>query len=211
MKKKVLFVVVLAILLIVIFYPRPQVIGGLGGVPLSPSTTAYKEEYRCFGLKYNYLPESCVDCVQRYLCFGITYDKECFIQSLIDQKPTECRPKVDAPPTKGKGIRIEEKVDTSVPSSFSLLVRQTVKILNSNDTSIKLESIDINTGSVDITVSSPGGCGLNADPRCLGPPGFSQSHTVLEGNSVDSNSGFRITIVSIDSDSVEFRVELASR
>ena len=107
----------------------------------------------------------------------------------------------------------KKEIEVKVPSSFSLSEGQTAKVVNYQNTKIKLNQIIENVQAVGaggkipphpppsttakITVSSPGGCGPNADPSCLGPPGFSKDYTISEGESIDVQ-GLKIMFLGIN-------------
>ncbi|MBI4159503.1 hypothetical protein HY500_04590 [Candidatus Woesearchaeota archaeon] len=93
-------------------------------------------------------------------------------------------------------------ISIKIPSSFSLVKDQTAKVANYQDMRIKLAGIFTNSqcssddvkkpcpGSyfkeyVKIEVSVPGGCGFNATPGCLGPPGMAKEVTLYEGENVE--------------------------
>ncbi len=88
-------------------------------------------------------------------------------------------------------------IPVKLPSEFSLREGQTAKVLNNQEMRITLNLLlqyplcDINgtvshcPSYVKVTVSSPGGCGPNADPRCLGPPGYSNEHEISVGETVE--------------------------
>jgi len=100
-----------------------------------------------------------------------------------------------------------EPITVEVPSTFSLTVNQVAKVLGTNGVEITLKSSVTNyiNEAVLFSVSSPGGCGENADSRCLGMPAFSRDYTLAEGGDV-STFGLNITIVGIASESVAFAI-----
>ena len=61
-----------------------------------------------------------------------------------------------------------------------------------------------------ITVLSPGGCGPNADPRCLGPPGFSKDYTIFEGETIDVQ-GLKITFSGVARGNVLANFEISTK
>ena len=77
--------------ILTIVYPKKMVIGGLGGFITNMSQTAYKEEYSCFGFSQKYCPTNCADCGCDILCYGITYNKECYIEGTSNKTVTACR------------------------------------------------------------------------------------------------------------------------
>ena len=107
----------------------------------------------------------------------------------------------------------QKEIEVKVPSSFSLAEGQTAKVVNYQNIQIKLNQIIENVQAVGaggkippppppstiakITVSSSGGCGPNADPGCLGPPGFSKDYVIPEGESIDVQ-GLKITFSGVE-------------
>ncbi len=82
--------------LLVVFFPKPMVIGGLGGF-LRNDITVYREEFDCAGFSYDYYPPNCADCGKQQLCFGITLNRKCFLESYdsnsgqVYKDATDCR------------------------------------------------------------------------------------------------------------------------
>ena len=97
------------------------------------------------------------------------------------------------------------EIEVKVPSSFSLSEGQSARIVNYEDMRITLNKILIikttevppSPPAVKITVSTPGGCGANAPPECLGPPAFLGDYTILEGETIDV-LGLKITLNGVD-------------
>lgn len=92
-----LFVTFLILFILLIsFYPKHYVKGGLGGF-IGPGETAYKEEYQCLGFKNIYYPENCADCSNVYQCYGLLYNEKCYIEKYMGSgnfyslTPTKCR------------------------------------------------------------------------------------------------------------------------
>ena len=97
-KTKIIWAVsILAVILLVLFfYPKPRVVGGLRGM-IGPNETAYREDYSCFGIKHDFCP-NWPDYGCDYLCYGIKYNKLCSIQKAPTfdgesymQEPVNCR------------------------------------------------------------------------------------------------------------------------
>ncbi len=78
--KKFIIVITLIIILVLFFYPKSYVRGGLQGGPIGPGETAYKEEFSCFGIKHSYYPSGCADCGNVYNCYGLNYNKKCYTE-----------------------------------------------------------------------------------------------------------------------------------
>jgi hypothetical protein len=57
-------------------------------------------------------------------------------------------------------------------------------------------AIPISKGYARISVSTPGGCGPNADPRCLGPPAFSKEYKIGVGRE-ENILGLTIKLLNI--------------
>ena len=81
--------------LVIFFFPKAYIKGGLGGEVIHEENR-YKEEYNCFGIKHSYYPKGCLDCGYRYNCYGIRYGKNCFIEKLllnddVSKEPTKCK------------------------------------------------------------------------------------------------------------------------
>jgi len=98
-KKKIILIVILILIIAVIigaliFNPPERVRGGLRGGPIGPNQSAYLEEYQCFGFKRDFCP-SWPDYGCYYLCYGITYDKKCFMETYtingLQRVPSECK------------------------------------------------------------------------------------------------------------------------
>lgn len=105
------------------------------------------------------------------------------------QTEVECKQRIRTTPV-GKEISI------SIPSSFSLSKEGTAEIINFRNTRITLLKIVPDAHAVVITVSIPGGCGLNSDPRCLGPPDFFQQYTLIKGTEINVQ-GLVITLKEV--------------
>jgi len=98
-----------------------------------------------------------------------------------------------------------------VPSSFELRSRQRAQVTNHKDMMITLNRIVANepcakepcpsrpavVEHIEVTVSTPGGCGAGADDRCLGAPAFSQDYSLNEGASV-TVQGLTLTAADIN-------------
>ena len=60
-----------------------------------------------------------------------------------------------------------------------------------------------------ITIFTSGGCGPNADPRCLGPPGSSKQYKIFVGESL-SVSGITLNLLNAKTSSADFSIVLGS-
>ena len=113
-------------------------------------------------------------------------------------------------------------VEVTVPASFSLTVGGTAHITSKRDTTVKLNSIASNCPSgaycsnfmapsftALITVTNSGGCGRDASPLCLGPPGFTRDYMMKVGESIPI---FELTLhlVSIDGAEANFKIDTTS-
>jgi hypothetical protein len=67
-------------LTILFFFPKERVVGGLRGGPISPGETAYREDYTCTGVAYDFCP-NWPDYGCDYLCFGIVSNRSCTLES----------------------------------------------------------------------------------------------------------------------------------
>ena len=75
----IIAIVVVLILLSVLIYPKERVNGGLRG-EIGLGESAYGEEYKCFGIERNFCPPRS-EYVCDALCYGIVYDKKCYIET----------------------------------------------------------------------------------------------------------------------------------
>lgn len=103
-------------------------------------------------------------------------------------------------------------------STFTLKVGEKATVTDYQSMQIELVNIgSINTLSyppqtkdnVQIKVATPGGCGPNADPRCLGGPAYDNTFTVSEGSSVTALA-LTIKVMSIASGSATFYTNIGS-
>jgi len=110
-----------------------------------------------------------------------------------------------------------------VPSSFSLVKGQTVKVTNYQNMEVKLTGIFTNPECktkpcpgayfqeyVKVEISTPGGCGPNADPICLGSPGYSNEFTIRKGKSVEA-LGIKLALLQVSADQANFSIEFLSK
>lgn len=110
-------------------------------------------------------------------------------------------------------------VYVNIPSSFSLIKDQSAKVTNYQDMKINLVGTFTNPVCttepcpmtyikeyVKVVVSIPGGCGPNADPRCLGPPSYSNEFTIREGESA-AVLGVKLNLVRVDDNKAGFGIE----
>jgi len=80
---------------VVLFYPKERIVGGLRGGPIGPNETAYREEYRCLGVLYDFTPPW-PDYEGKFLCYGVRYNKQCFVDTTgssggVVKVKTECK------------------------------------------------------------------------------------------------------------------------
>ena len=119
--------------------------------------------------------------------------------------------------------------DTSVqsPATFTLKVDEKATVTNVLNMRIKLQKINTETvgtligyepgqpdpntygvqKSVEINVATDGGCGPNADPRCLGMPAFQENYTLYENASITALA-LNIKVINISNDSATFAIGL---
>ncbi len=75
-------------------FPKERVVGGLRGGPIGPGETAYREDYVCLGLKYDFCPDW-PDYGCDRLCFGAVVARTGSIETNVDaapvRVPVECR------------------------------------------------------------------------------------------------------------------------
>jgi hypothetical protein len=97
MKRLVWIVVIIMILIAVVlfFYPKERVVSGLRGGPVAPGETAYREDYTCVGIKYDFCP-NWPDYGCDYLCFGMVSYRVCTLEEYdplkgVLRNPIECR------------------------------------------------------------------------------------------------------------------------
>lgn len=122
--------------------------------------------------------------------------------------------------------------DSSVnyPSTFSLKVGEKVNIANYQNMQIEFLKVGIDNGecnksstpcplgnpvntsdpstwkkNVEIRVSTAGGCGPNADSRCLGAPAYSETLTIKEGGYANALA-LKIKVSNIVENSATFSV-----
>lgn len=76
------FVITVALLLAAaaFFFPKERVVGGLRGGPIGPGETAYREDYTCVGVPYDFCP-NWPDYGCDYLCFGIVTSRTCSMET----------------------------------------------------------------------------------------------------------------------------------
>ena len=87
--KKILIVLFSLVLLFAFFYPKERVVGGLRGF-VHVNQTAYREDYDCFGVPYDFCPPW-PDYGCDYLCYGIVFNKQCFNQTVSGKTRVPCR------------------------------------------------------------------------------------------------------------------------
>ena len=109
--KKIVLIVLVLLAVLAFLYPKPRVIGGLHGGPLLYDASAYREEYACLGLGCEYMHQNwfaphtillhclgidygyqqCMDCGIESVCFGMTYNRECYNQTTSGKTDMPCR------------------------------------------------------------------------------------------------------------------------
>lgn len=88
-----------------VFYPKQRVIGGLRGGPIGLNETAFRVDYACIGVEYDFCP-NWPDYGCDYLCVGWLAKRTCsletYTQQGLVQSPTACvdqtRPRWGFPP-----------------------------------------------------------------------------------------------------------------
>jgi len=140
------------------------------------------------------------DCIEKEYCGSGTPNADCYCR--------EGEIKEEYSPKCPEGLAcaavmlykcVPGVLEVKTPSSFSLSEGQTAWVVNYGDMKIRVNKITFispQIGSVIaigyITVTSPGGCGPDADPRCLGSPSYSKDYEIREGGTVDA-IGLKIT------------------
>ncbi len=61
------------------FFPKERVVGGLRGGPIGPGESAYREDYVCLGVPYDFCP-NWPDYGCDRLCFGAVVTRTCSIE-----------------------------------------------------------------------------------------------------------------------------------
>jgi hypothetical protein len=87
-------ILVILISLLTFFWPSSYVKGGVCGF-IGWGAEAYKEESDCFGIKRTTYPWGCMDCCETHLCYGITYDQKCYLETYNregwNKEPVGCK------------------------------------------------------------------------------------------------------------------------
>lgn len=78
-KRFITILIALLSLIIVFFYPKERVVGGLRGGPIAPGETAYRQDYTCIGISYDFCP-NWPDYGCDYLCFGMLANRTCTVE-----------------------------------------------------------------------------------------------------------------------------------
>lgn len=93
----VLLTVCVLVIVVLVFLKQQRVVGGLRGGPIGPNESAYREDYKCLGIPYDFCP-NWPDYGCDYLCYGFVYAKECSIETFkggdtpgFVREPTACR------------------------------------------------------------------------------------------------------------------------
>jgi hypothetical protein len=98
-RKKAVVAVLVAIVAVggavLCFFPKERVVGGLRGGPIAPGETAYREDYVCVGIGYDFCP-NWPDYGCDRLCFGVVTARTCSIETYdvatgVVSRPVECR------------------------------------------------------------------------------------------------------------------------
>ncbi len=85
MKSKTIIIILsIIIILTSVFFPKSYLKGGFGGKTIGPGATAYSEESSCLGFKNSYYPSGCFDCQTINNCYGILYEKKCYIEKYLE-------------------------------------------------------------------------------------------------------------------------------
>lgn len=76
-------------------FPKERVVGGLRGGPIAPGEAAYREDYVCLGLRYDFCP-NWPDYGCDRLCFGAVMARTCSIETYdaaegLARIPAVCR------------------------------------------------------------------------------------------------------------------------
>lgn len=76
-------------------FPKERVVGGLRGGPIGPGESAYREDYVCLGVPYDFCP-NWPDYGCDRLCFGAVVARTCSIETYhpedgLVRLPAECR------------------------------------------------------------------------------------------------------------------------
>jgi hypothetical protein len=76
-------------------FPKERVVGGLRGGPIGPGQAAYREDYVCVGLRYDFCP-NWPDYGCDHLCFGAVVGRRCSVETYeaatgMVRMPAECR------------------------------------------------------------------------------------------------------------------------
>jgi len=76
-------------------FPKQRVVGGLRGGPIPPGEAAYREDYVCLGVGYDFCP-NWPDYGCDRLCFGAVVARSCSIETYdaaegLVRAPAECR------------------------------------------------------------------------------------------------------------------------
>ncbi|MSR76128.1 MAG: PKD domain-containing protein, partial [Candidatus Ryanbacteria bacterium] len=109
-----------------------------------------------------------------------------------------------------------QTIDVKTPATFTLVPDMTARVVNYSDMSIKLKAIVltkivcITTPCISpiyaqVSIGAPGGCGINADPRCLGAPSFQQDYRFARGETIDV-MGLPITLSEISESKASFKI-----
>jgi hypothetical protein len=114
------------------------------------------------------------------------------------------------PPVSGSTI------DVKTPATFTLTSNSTARVVNYRDMTITLKQITQNKivcitapcippHFALISVNVPGGCGVGADPRCLGAPEFHQDFNLSRGQMIDVQ-GLPISLIEISESKATFKI-----
>lgn len=83
---------------IVFFYPKQRLVGGLRGRPIGPGESAYREDYTCIGIPYDFCP-NWLDYGCDYMCFGLVTGENCTVEAYevgegLKRYPNTCKASV---------------------------------------------------------------------------------------------------------------------
>ena len=86
---KLILALFILLILVVFFFPKARVIGGLRGF-IGANEVSYREEYDCIGIENNFCPDW-PDYGCDLQCYGLVVNKQCYNQSIGSKTKTECR------------------------------------------------------------------------------------------------------------------------
>jgi len=91
-KSKIIITVCVLVILLIVFYPKKRVVGGLRGF-IMMNHSVYREEYSCLGIPNDFCPPW-PDYGCDYLCYGLIYNRRCYNETAeiggTKKTETEC-------------------------------------------------------------------------------------------------------------------------